>query len=159
MKGAKYFTIQWTMGYVRDMGAYHGNLNFCGPQRSCGKIIFSQACVKNSVHVGGCLPQCMLGYTHTPWADTTPGRHRPGQTPLPSACWDTHTHPPLPSVCWDTHTPTQCMLGYTPCPVHAGIDMATAADGTHPTGMHSCSTMNTLSRNFPLEKFLENFSL
>ena len=37
------------------------------------------------------------------------------------------------------------MLGYTPpgqthppCPVHAGIDSATAADGTHPTGMHSC---------------------
>ena len=29
-----------------------------------------------------------------------------------------------------------------PCPVHAGIHsaqcMATAADGTHPTGMHSC---------------------
>ena len=24
------------------------------------------------------------------------------------------------------------------CPVHAGIDSATAADGTHPTGMHSC---------------------
>ena len=26
----------------------------------------------------------------------------------------------------------------TPRPVHAGIDMAAAADGTHPTGMHSC---------------------
>ena len=24
-----------------------------------------------------------------------------------------------------------------PCPVHAGIDMATAADRMHPTGMHS----------------------
>ena len=24
----------------------------------------------------------------------------------------------------------------TPRPVHAGIDIATAADGTHPTGMH-----------------------
>ena len=62
---------------------------------------------------GGCLPQCMLGYT-------------PGQTPL------------LPSACWDT-PPVQCMLGYTPpCPVHTGTDMATAANGTHPTGMHSC---------------------
>ena len=30
------------------------------------------------------------------------------------------------------------MLGHTPCPVHAGIDMATAADGMHPTAMHSC---------------------
>ena len=26
-----------------------------------------------------------------------------------------------------------------PCPVHAGIDMTTPADGTLPTGMHSCS--------------------
>ena len=46
-----------------------------------------------SMHwAGGCLPQCMLGYT--PWADTLPG-----QTP--------------PAV--------------------------KAADGTYPTGMHSCS--------------------
>ena len=37
------------------------------------------------------------------------------------------------------HPHAQCMLGYTlPCPVHAGIHMATAADGTHPIGMHSC---------------------
>ena len=51
----------------------------------------------------------MLGYTPL-------GRQPPGQTPsLPSACWDTH-----------------------PCPVHAEIDMATATDGMHPTGMHSC---------------------
>ena len=26
---------------------------------------------------------------------------------------------------------------HPPCPVNAGIDMATAADGTDPTGMHS----------------------
>ena len=28
------------------------------------------------------------------------------------------------------------------CPVHAGKDMATAVDGTHPTGMHSCCLEN-----------------
>ena len=39
------------------------------------------------------------------------------------------------SACWDTHPPGQT---HPPCPVHAGIDSATAADGTHPTGMHSC---------------------
>ena len=50
-----------------------------------------------------------------------PGRHPLGRHP------PRHTHP-LPSACWDT----------PPCPLHAGIDMATAADGTHPTGMHSC---------------------
>ena len=73
-------------------------------------------------------PGQTLPWADTPWADThlwadtlpgqTPslGRHLPGQTP-----------------------PTQCMLGYIPpSPVHAGIDMATASDGTHPTGMHSC---------------------
>ena len=50
-----------------------------------------------------------------------------------------------PSACWDTHPPAQCMLGYTPlCPVHAGIDMATAADGMHPTGMHSCFSCTSL---------------
>ena len=27
---------------------------------------------------------------------------------------------------------------HPPCRVHVGIDMATAADGTYPTGMHSC---------------------
>ena len=29
------------------------NITICHPQRSCGKVIFSQACVKNSVHGGG----------------------------------------------------------------------------------------------------------
>ena len=48
---------------------------------------------------GGCLPQCVLGYT-------IPGRHAPGQTP-------------------PGQTPPQ--------------QTATAVDGTHPTGMHSCS--------------------
>ena len=84
-----------------------GNLcakHFYRPQRCCGKVIFSQACVKNSVH-GGCLPQCMLGDTNPP---SRPARHPPGQTPT--------------------------------CPVPAGIYMATAADGTHPIGMHSCDT-------------------
>ena len=66
-----------------------------GPQRSWAKVIFSQACVKNSVHGGGggCLPQCMLGYTPPDQADPPgPGRPSPGpgrpprtrQTPLGS---------------------------------------------------------------------------
>ena len=49
-----------------------------------------------------------------PWADTPPGRHPSRQTPS-----------------WAD----------TPCPVHAGIHpppAATAADGKHRTGMHSC---------------------
>ena len=40
-----------------------------------GKVIFSVACVKNSVHRGG-LPQCMLGY-HPLGADTPLGADIP----------------------------------------------------------------------------------
>ena len=43
------------------------------------------------------------------------------------------------SACWDTPPAWAVHAGIHPtCPVHAGIDMATAADGAHPTGMHSC---------------------
>ena len=49
-----------------------------------GKVIFSEACVKNSVHRGD-LPQCMLGYHHPPGADIprpgNPGADTPQQTP------------------------------------------------------------------------------
>ena len=86
------------------------------PQRGCGKVILSQACVKNSVHRGGGLcGRHPLG-RHPPWS-----RH-----PFPVHAG---IHPP-PSACWDTPL----------CSVHAGIHPppATAADGTHPTGMHSC---------------------
>ena len=63
--------------------------------------------------------------------------------------------------------PVQCMLGYThPCPVHAGRHTslpstcwdtalplaATAADGKHPTGMHSCKKMVTLHLKNPSAK-------
>ena len=86
--------------------------------RNVGKVMFSQACVKNSVHRGVCLSACWD--THPPWsdpggvsirggvcipasvyteADTLIGRHPPGQTSL---------------------------LGRHP-------RAATAADGTHPT--------------------------
>ena len=75
---------------------------------SCGKAMFSQACVKNSVHSGV-----------YPRADTPLGRH-----PHPRA---------------DT------LLGKHPAPpgkqLHLPPETATAEDGTHPTGMHSCSCM------------------
>ena len=44
-------------------------------QRSCGKVMFSQACVKDSVHRGGVYPSMHWasppGQT-PPWADTAP---------------------------------------------------------------------------------------
>ena len=79
--------------------------------------MFSQACVKNSVHRGGvCIKAHTPGQT-TP-RQTPAGRHPPGQTIPPGR------HPPPP-------------LGRHP-PGRHPLLAATAADGTHPTGMHSC---------------------
>ena len=63
--------------------------------------MFLHLSVSHSLH-RGCLPQCMLGHTHTP----SLARHPPGQT-------TPQTDNPLHSACWDTPT-VQCMLGYTP---------------------------------------------
>ena len=44
------------------------------PQRSCGKVMFSKACVKNSVHRGVCMAgrvQCDRGYA---WQGALHGR-------------------------------------------------------------------------------------
>ena len=107
------------------------------PQRSCGKVMFSQVFV--ILFTGGCV--CV--------ADTPPRQAHPRQTPpradtpgqTPNRADTPLARHPLPSACWETHTS---------CPVHAGIHplppVATAADGTHPTGMHSCSLLNLLLR-------------
>ena len=77
-------------------------------------------------------------HTPLPWADTPWGRHPPGQTPGQIPPWadpphraDTllGRHPPGQTHPSDRHPPAQCMLGY-----------GQQADGTHPTGMQSCST-------------------
>ena len=83
---------------------------------SCEKVMYSQACVKNSVQGEECIPACT-------GADTPPcsvhagihihslGRHP--QVDIPSG-----RHP------LGRHPPAQCMLGYTPpCTVHAGIPL------------------------------------
>ena len=52
-------------------------------KRSCRKVMFSQACVRNSVHRGGCTPHPLgrhPSWADTPWADT-PWADPPGQTP------------------------------------------------------------------------------
>ena len=89
--------------------------------------MFLHLSVSHSVHRGG-------GDKRPLWADIPPeqtpmdrhplGRHPPRQTPL-------GRHTPLGS-----HSPGQKPhpLGRHPLPP----ETATAADGTHPTGMHSC---------------------
>ena len=75
---------------------------------SCGKVIFSQACVKKkSVHREGVFAHCMLRYTHPtgrqparqttslgrhplhrhPSGQTPPGRHPPTDNPSPPPRW------------------------------------------------------------------------
>ena len=98
---------------------------------------------------GGCLPQCMLGYTSL-GADTPPGADTPWeQTHTP---WNRHTHPPGA----DTPSRSRHPLGadtpweqtpprsrHPPGSRHPPHRNQTAAYGqraasTHPTGMHSC---------------------
>ena len=77
--------------------------NIYRPQRSCEGYVFTGVCLST----GGCLPQCMVGYTHPPpeqtppeqtpppsrhpRADTPQSRHPPGADP-PSR------HPPPPEI-------------------------------------------------------------
>ena len=122
--------------------------NWCyfRPQRSCGKVMFSQACVKNSVHGGRGLSQHALGsrggvsqhalgqggrYPSMHWAWDVCGRPPLGQT-------HTHTTPWTNTPFWaDTHTPGRnTPMGRQP-PLPR-LPLQRAADSTHPTGMHSC---------------------
>ena len=102
------------------------------PQRSCGKVIFSQASVSHSVHRGGCLSQCLLGYTpplgrYTPWQV-----HPPWQVPPWAGT------PPSRYTPWQVYPPGR----YTPpgrCnPPAPPPTTVTAVDGAHPTGIRSC---------------------
>ena len=85
-------------------------------KRSCGKVMFSQACVKNSVRTG---ERC------TPPGRQTPalGKHPPvRQTPPGQTASLAGSPPGKTSLQADTPHP----------------EMATATDSTHPTGMYSC---------------------
>ena len=102
-------------------------------KRSCRKVIFSQACVNNSVHGGRC--------THTPWEDTSPQADTPwADNPPPRQTSTLGRHPQGRHTCpGQTHTPRTIprltpLSRQPPSPQQT----ATAADGTHPTGMHSC---------------------
>ena len=121
------------------------------PQRSCGKVMFSQASVILFTG-GGDTPQ-----TDTPWADTPFARHPPADTPLGRPPWadtprQTCPRQPPPGQTplrqtpqadtpqADTPSPGQTPLkADTPPPIPQ--QTATAADSTHPTRMHSCYTL------------------
>ena len=106
-----------------------------------GNLIFSEACVKNSVHKAG-LPQCMLGY-HSP-EQATPGTRHPSRSRHPPRTWN----PPeqaLPGPGTPRAGTTPGTMHLPPAPPlgaeHAGR-YGQRAGGTHPTGMQSCLIMN-----------------
>ena len=106
----------------------------------CKGYVFTGVCLST----GGCLPHCVLGYI--PLGQTPPGQTYPwvdtvGQT-LPSACWDTHT--PLCPVHAGIHLPAQCMLRYTPCTVHAGIQSTSGQYAFHWNAFLSSNEFNYL---------------
>ena len=77
-------------------------------KRSCGKVMFLHLSVSHSVHRRVCLSAC--------WDTPTLGRHHPLGRHLPLGRHPPRADTPLPSACCDTHTPAKCMLGYTPLP-------------------------------------------
>ena len=56
---------------------------FYRPQRSCGKVIFSQVCVKNSVQG---VSASVHARRYTPHGQTSLRRHPPGQIPPNGHC-------------------------------------------------------------------------
>ena len=108
------------------------SLNCYRPQRSWGKVIFSQASV--ILFIGGvCLSTC--------WDTTTPGTrhpHRSSRPPSPRA-----RHNPGPGTPPGAGTPPAAGIPRSRHPPstaeHAGR-YGQRTGGTHPTGMHSCLT-------------------
>ena len=129
-----------------------GNNHYYCPQRSCGRVMFSQACVMNSVQGGvphmpppPCMSPCHRPpTTHAPRHSVHRGRVSASvYAGIPSP---RSRHPPgedTPSLGADPSPPPSAadtLLGPDPpCGVHAGR-YGQQAGGTHPTGMHSCFT-------------------
>ena len=96
--------------------------------RSYGKVMFLHLSVSHSVHRGG-------------WQTHPLGSHPPGQThplsrqPLPPRRHDPRQTLPWADTPWVDTPPRQTPWADTPPP-----ETATAADGTYPTRMHSCSS-------------------
>ena len=92
-------------------------------KQSCGKVMFSQACVNNSMHR---RRRCTQGEV---------GRHVTGQTP-PAGRHPRQAdrHPTGQTPPWQADIPpTENLCRHPPTP-----EMANAVDVMHPTGMHSC---------------------
>ena len=112
-----------------------------------GKVIFSEVCVKNSVHRGVCLSACWdtppPGTRQAPPWDQAPSRTGTSkdQAPLQTRHPPNQVPPPGPGAPPGPGTPT-------PRAEHAG-SYSQWAGGMHPTGMQSCCVIVfAVSKNF-----------
>ena len=120
------------------------------PQRRWAKVIFSQACVKNSVHGGGgCLPQCMLGYTTTTREQTPPQSRHPPRADIPLGA-----DPPAADTPQSRHPQTR----HPPRPgTHPpGADTPPGPGTPHPPGSRLQHTVNERPVRILLECILVN---
>ena len=117
---------------------------------SCEKVMFSQVSV--CPQGGGVHPQAHIPLGRHPQADTPPGRPTCADTPPGQTCLPRQADTPL----WADIPRADTPLGRCPPPDRQALpwadtplgrypplgrhpsEMATAADGMHPTGMHSC---------------------
>ena len=115
------------------------------------KVMFLQACVCPQ---GGCLPQCMVGYTpleqtspisrHPPPEQTPHGADTPPQSRPPGSTLPPEQTPPQQQTPPGSRYPPEQIpppgSRHPPRSRHPPPprETATAADGTHSTGMHSC---------------------
>ena len=120
--------------------------HFYRPQLSCFKVMFLHLSV--ILFTGGCMADTHLD-RHPP------GRHPLGRHPQQTLPLGRHSsqgrhplgrHPPprqSPSPLGQTHTPLGRPPPPPPPPPH---ETATAEDGTHHTGMHSCCSAHHIKQ-------------
>ena len=116
------------------------------PQRSCEGYVFTGVClstrgVSDSVHAG--IPHPLPQSRHLPGSRPPWSRHPPSRADTPQEQEQT---PPLEQTPPDQTHPLREQTppgADTPPGPDTPRDTATAADGTHPTGMHSCSLWKT----------------
>ena len=126
-----YYTNVWlALKFLPPANEVWGKVMFLPAATKLGQgNVFTGVC--DSVNREGGLPQCMLGY-HPTWEQTPPPGSRHTHTPrtrLPPLGAD--TPPPGPDPPGSRHPPG----ADPPCQ---------QAAGTHPTGMHSCYTCQSV---------------
>ena len=93
----------------------HGILFLPPANEVCEGYVFTPVCQSFCSRGGGCLPQCMMGYTPLPGSRQPPGKQT---TPAPRKQTPPKADHPLCSACWEIRA---------------------TSEWYDPTGMHTCS--------------------